>query len=126
MIGCSTIQNPWFCKSIINRRVMGKQTCSANKRVTFIVIVERVNSLCQLLNLLDGEALYKVSIGLVTGAFFARHDLLFSGYEWRGCQSTKIGALIRKLYVRRWKKTKKIFLFSCVYIYITSCIRNIY
>jgi len=53
---------------------MGKQTCRANKRVTFTVIVERVNSPCQLLNLLGIEALYEVSIGLVTGAFFARHD----------------------------------------------------
>jgi len=42
MIGCSAIQNPWFRKSRINRRVMDKQTCSANKRVTFTVIVERV------------------------------------------------------------------------------------
>jgi len=79
MIGCSAILNPWFRKSEINRRVMGNQTCSANKGVTFTVIVERVNSLCQLLNLLGGETLYEVSIGLVTGAFFARHDLLFSG-----------------------------------------------
>ena len=55
--------------------VMGKQTCRANKRVTFTVIVERVNSLCQLLNLLGTEALY----GLVTDAFFARHDFLFRG-----------------------------------------------
>ena len=70
MIGCSAIQNPWFCKSKINRRVMGKQTCSANKRVTFTVIIERVNSLCQLLNLLGGKALYEVSIGLVTDVFF--------------------------------------------------------
>ena len=53
---------------------MGKQTCRANKRVTFTVIVERVNSPCQLLNLLGTEALYEVSIGLVTGAFFAIYD----------------------------------------------------
>ena len=53
---------------------MGKQICRAKKGVTFTVIVERVNSPCQLLNLLGTEALYEVSIGLVTGAFFARHD----------------------------------------------------
>jgi len=70
-MGCSAIQNPWFCKSRIRRGVMGKQTCRANKRVT---IVERVNSPCQLLNLLGTEALYEVFIGLVTGVFFARHD----------------------------------------------------
>jgi len=57
---------------------MAKQTCRANKRVTFTVIVERVNSPYQLLNL--PEALYEVSIGLVTGAFFVRHDFfLFRG-----------------------------------------------
>jgi len=50
VIGCSAIQNPWFRKSRIRRGVIGKQT---NKRVTFTVIVERVNSLCQLLNLLS-------------------------------------------------------------------------
>ena len=77
MIGCSAIQNPWFRKSRIRRGVMGKQTCRANKRVTFIIIVERVNSLCQLLNLFGTEVLYEVSIGLVTDAFFARHDFLF-------------------------------------------------
>ena len=44
---------------------MGKQTCSANKHVTFTVIVERVNSLHQLLNLLGSEALYEISIRLV-------------------------------------------------------------
>ena len=69
MIGCSAIQNPWFRKSRIRIGVMGKQTCRANKRVTFTVIVERVNSFCQLLNLLGTEALYEVSIGLVTDAF---------------------------------------------------------
>jgi len=74
VIGCSAIRNPWFRKSRIRRGVIGKQTCRANKRVTFTVIVERVNSLCQLLNLLGTEALYEVSIGLVTDAFFARHD----------------------------------------------------
>ena len=58
---------------------MGKQTCRANKRVTFTVIVERVNSPCQLLNLFGTEVLYEVSIGLVTDAFFARHDFLFRG-----------------------------------------------
>jgi len=79
MIGCSAIQNSWFRKSRINRQVMGKQTCSANKSVILTIIVEQVNSLCQLLNLLNGEALYEVFIGLVTGAFFARHDILFSG-----------------------------------------------
>jgi len=81
VIGCSVIQNPWFRKSRIRRGVMGKQTCRANKRVTFtvIVIVERVNSPCQLPNLLGTEALYEVSIRLVTGAFFARHDFLFKG-----------------------------------------------
>jgi len=51
---------------------MGKQTCNANKRVSFTVIVERVNNLCQLLNLLGSEALYEVSIRLVIGAFFSR------------------------------------------------------
>ena len=56
---------------------MGKQTCRTNKRVTFTVIVERVNSLCQLLNLLNTEALYEVFIVLVT--FFARHNFLFRG-----------------------------------------------
>jgi len=79
VIGCSAIQNPWFRKSRIRRRVMGKQTCRANKRVTFTVIVERVNNLCQLLNLLGTEALYEFSIRLVTDAFFARPDLLFRG-----------------------------------------------
>ena len=78
-MGCSAIQNPWFRKSIIRRGVMGKQTCRANKRVTSTVIVERVNSPCQLLNLLGTEALYEVFIGLVTYAFFARHDFLFRG-----------------------------------------------
>jgi len=78
-MGCCAIQNPWFRKSRIRRGVMGKQTYRANKRVTFAVIVERVNSPCQLLNLLGTEALYEVSIGLVTGAFFARHDFLFRG-----------------------------------------------
>jgi len=73
-MGCSAIQNPWFRKSRIRRGVMGKQTCRANKRVTSIVIVERVNSPCQWLNLLGTEALYKVSMGLVTGAFFVIHD----------------------------------------------------
>ena len=53
---------------------MGKQTCRANKCVTFTVIVERVNRLCQLLNLFGTEALYEVSIGLVTDEFFFRHD----------------------------------------------------
>jgi len=76
-MGCSAIQNPWFRKSRIRRGVMRKQTCRANKRVTFTV--ERVNSPCQLLNLLGTEALYEVSIGLVTGTFFARHDFLFRG-----------------------------------------------
>jgi len=76
VIGCSAIQNPWFRKSIIRRGVMGKQTC---KRVTFTVIVERVNSPCQLLNLLGTEALYEVSIGLVTGVFFVRHDFFYLG-----------------------------------------------
>ena len=70
-MGCSAIQNPWFRKSRIRRGVMGKR---ANKRVTFTAIIERVNSPCQLLNLLGTEALYEVSIGLVTGAFFAIHD----------------------------------------------------
>jgi len=78
-MGCSAIQNPWFRKSRIRRGVIGKQTCRANKRVTFTVIVERVNSPFQLLNLLGTEALYEVSIGLVTGAFFSRHDFLFRG-----------------------------------------------
>jgi len=64
--GCSAIQNSWFRKNIINRRVMGKQTCNANKCVTFTVIVERVDRLCQLLNLFGDEALHKVSIGHVT------------------------------------------------------------
>ena len=74
---------------------MGKQTCCANKRVTFTIIFERANSLCQLLNLVSGEALYEVSIGPVTGAFFARHDLLFSGIKMeRLSEHTKIGALI--------------------------------
>jgi len=77
-MGCSAIQNPWFRKSRLRRGVMAKQTCRANKRVTFTVIVERVNSPYQLLNL--PEALYVVSIGLVTGAFFVRHDFfLFRG-----------------------------------------------
>ena len=58
---------------------MGKQTCRANKRVTFTVIVGRVNSLCQLLNLLGTEALYEVSIGLVTDVFFAGHDFFYLG-----------------------------------------------
>ena len=77
MMGCSAIQNPWFRKSRIRRGVMGKQNCRANKRVTFTVIVERVNNLAKLLNLLGTEALYEVSIGLVIGAYFARHDFLF-------------------------------------------------
>jgi len=47
VIGCSAMQNPWFRKSRIRRGVMGKQTCRANKRVTF--------SPCQLLNLLDTD-----------------------------------------------------------------------
>jgi len=55
-MGCSAIQNPWFHKSRIRRGVMGKQTCRANKCVTFTVIVERVNSPYQLLNLLGTEA----------------------------------------------------------------------
>jgi len=75
VIGCSSIQNPWFRKSRIRRGVMGKHR--ANKHVTFIVIVERVNSLCQLLNLLGTKPLYEVSIGLVTDIFFAKHDFLF-------------------------------------------------
>jgi len=58
---------------------MGKQTCRANKRVTFTVIVKRVNSIFQLLNLFGTEGLYEVSIGLVTDAFFAKHDFLFRG-----------------------------------------------
>jgi len=78
-MGCSAIQNPWFRKSRIRRGVIGKQTGRANKRVTFTVSVERVNSPCQLLNLLGTEALYEVYIGLVTGAFFARHDFLCRG-----------------------------------------------
>jgi len=53
---------------------MGKQTCRANKRVTFTVIVERVNSICQLLNLLGTEALDEISIRLVSDALFVRHD----------------------------------------------------
>jgi len=79
VIGCSAIQNPWFRKSRIRRGVMGKQTCRANKRVTFTVIVKRVNSIFQLLNLFGTEGLYEVSIGLVTDAFFAKHDFLFRG-----------------------------------------------
>jgi len=79
VIGCSAIQNPWFRKSRIRRGVMDKKTCRANKRVTFTVIFERLNSLCQLLNLLGTEALYEVSIVLVTDAFFAIHDFLFRG-----------------------------------------------
>ena len=75
-MGCSAIQNPWFRKSRIRRGVMGKR---ANKRVTFTAIIERVNSPCQLLNLLGTEALYEVSIGLVTGAFFTRHDFFYLG-----------------------------------------------
>jgi len=71
MIDCSAIQNPWFRKSRIRIGVMGKL------ELTKRVIVERVNSPYQLLNLLGTEALYEVSIGLVTGAFFARHDFLF-------------------------------------------------
>jgi len=63
-MGCPAIQNPWFRKNRIRKGIMDKQTCRANKRVTFTVIVERVNSLCQLLNLLGTEALYEVSIGL--------------------------------------------------------------
>jgi len=73
------LRYPKSRKSRIRRGVMGKQTCRANKCVTFTVIVERVNSPCQLLNLLSTEALYEVSIGLVTGAFFVRHDFLFRG-----------------------------------------------
>ena len=79
---------------------MGKQTCRANKRVTFTVIVERVNSPCQLLNLLGTEALYEVSIGLVNGV-------------WQG---TKIGALIPYKKMIKNGKKKKCFLFSYVYI----------
>jgi len=78
-MGCSAIQNPWFRKSRIRRGVMGKQTCRANKRVTFTVIVERVNSPCQLLNFLGTEAVYEISIRLVTDAFFGRHNFLFRG-----------------------------------------------
>ena len=69
--------------------------------------------------LLGTEALYDVSIGLVTGAFFARHYFFYLGdKKWRGCQGTKIGALI---HIRKWKKNgkkKRCFLFF--YVYITS------
>jgi len=44
VIGCFTIQNSWFGESRIIRRVMGKQNCNVYKRVTFTIIVERVNS----------------------------------------------------------------------------------
>jgi len=47
---------------------MGKLTNSANKRVTLTIIVERVNSICQLLNLLGGEAFYE--------GFYRTHDAL--------------------------------------------------
>jgi len=49
---------------------MGKQTCNVYKRVSFTIIVERVNRLCQMLNLLDSETLYQVSIKLFIDAFF--------------------------------------------------------
>jgi len=112
VIGCSAIQNPWFRKSRIRRRVMGKQNCRANKCVTCTVIVERVNSLCQLLNLLGSEALYKISIG---------HDLLFTDKKWRGCQAPRsvLWYHIRKWYIKNGKN-KGYFLFSymCLYHFI--------
>ena len=61
-MGCSAIQNSWFHKSKMNRRVMGKQASNVYKRVTFTIILERVNNLCQLLNLLDSEVLYQENI----------------------------------------------------------------